>query len=68
VNLDATGTQAVGKALGLDNVISQLEMMGGGDEAGMHLVDLSYTVGEASELWTKIYEPLKEGRQPSVRI
>lgn len=66
VNLDATGTQAVGKALGLDHVISQLETMGGGDEAGMQLVDLSYTVGEANELWTKIYEPLKEGREPSV--
>lgn len=66
VNLDATGTQAVGKALGLDHVISQLDTMAGGDDAGMHLVDLSYTVGEASELWTKIYAPLKEGEVPSV--
>lgn len=66
VNLDATGTQAVGKALGLDNVISQLDTMAEDHEAGMHMVDLSYTVGEANELWTKIYQPLKEGRQPSV--
>ncbi|UJO21221.1 m7GpppX diphosphatase [Fulvia fulva] len=66
VNLDATGTQAVGKALGLDHVISQLEHMEGGEEAGMHQVDLGYTVGENSELWQQIYLPLKEGREPSV--
>jgi m7GpppX diphosphatase len=66
VNLDATGTQAIGKALGLDNVISQLEHMAGGDDAGMHQVELGYTVGEASELWTQIYQPLKEGREPTV--
>ncbi|PPJ51750.1 hypothetical protein CBER1_08192 [Cercospora berteroae] len=66
VNLDATGTQAVGKALGLEGVISQLENMAGGEEAGMHLLDLSYTVGESSELWQLIFLPLKEGREPTV--
>lgn len=66
VNLDATGTQAVGKALGLDNVISQLENMAGDESAGMHQVDLSYTVGENSELWQQIYLPLKEGKTPTV--
>ncbi|WPH04683.1 Hypothetical protein R9X50_00757600 [Acrodontium crateriforme] len=66
VNLDATGTQAVGKALGLDNIISQLETMAGGPEAGMKDVELSYTIGEASELWTEIHLPLKEGREPTV--
>lgn len=66
VNLDPTATQAVGKAIALDNVISQLDTMGGGDDAGMADVELSYTVGEASELWTKIFLPLKEGRKPDV--
>lgn len=66
VNLDPTGTQAVGKALGLDHVIGQLETMGGDDETGMDGVDLAYTVGEASELWEMIFQPLKEGKQPTV--
>ncbi|KXT01813.1 hypothetical protein AC578_2006 [Pseudocercospora eumusae] len=65
VDLDATGTQAVGKALGFDHVVSQLENLVGGDEAGMHQVELSYTVGESSELWQQVYLPLKEGREPS---
>lgn len=67
VDLDPTGTQAVGKAVGLDHLISQLETMGGGEEAGLHEVELTYTVGEASELWTRIFEPLKEGREPDVQ-
>jgi m7GpppX diphosphatase len=46
----------------LDNVISQLETMGGDENAGMADVELSYTVGEASELWTKIFLPLKQGK------
>jgi m7GpppX diphosphatase len=68
VNLDAGTTQATGKALGLENVISQLENLQGGEEedAGMHLLELTYTVGEASELWTQIYLPLKEGKTPTV--
>lgn len=66
VNLDPTATQAVGKAIALDNVISQLDTMGGGEDAGMANVELSYTIGEASELWTKIFLPLKEGKTPSV--
>jgi m7GpppX diphosphatase len=66
VNLDPTATQAVGKALALDNVISQLETMAGDDDAGMADVELSYTVGEASELWIRIFQPLKEGKEPDV--
>ncbi|KAI3481811.1 hypothetical protein L1887_55581 [Cichorium endivia] len=66
VNLDPSATQAVGKALALDNVISQLDTLGGGDDASMADVELSYTVGEASELWTKIFLPLKEGKEPGV--
>lgn len=55
---DPGTTQAVGKALSLDNIIDQLERMDS-DEDGMHDVTLTYTVGEASELWTNIFEPLK---------
>jgi m7GpppX diphosphatase len=65
VNLDPTATQAVGKALSLDDIISQLDTMAGGDEAGMADVDLTYTIGEESELWTQIFKPLKEGKEPS---
>ncbi|KAK4899985.1 hypothetical protein LTR27_002748 [Elasticomyces elasticus] len=59
VNLDPTATQAVGKAIGLDHIISQLDTMAGDDDAGMQDVELSYTVGEESELWVQIYSPLK---------
>ncbi|KAK8209901.1 mRNA decapping hydrolase [Phyllosticta paracitricarpa] len=61
VALEAGATQATGKALGLENVISQVENIAGTDEsAGMSDVSLTYTVGEASELWTDIFQPLKE--------
>ncbi|KAG4413606.1 hypothetical protein IFR04_013272 [Cadophora malorum] len=59
VALEAGATQAVGKAIGLETIISQLETMGGGEERGMEEVELHYTVGEASELWTEIFAPLK---------
>jgi len=62
VALEAGSTQATGKALGLENIISQLETIQGGPEAGMADVNLAYHLGEASELWEKIYLPLKEGR------
>lgn len=55
---DPGSTQAVGKALGLDNIIDQLERMPNDDD-GMHQVTLTYTVGEASDLWLKVFEPLK---------
>ncbi|KAF2273549.1 scavenger mRNA decapping enzyme [Westerdykella ornata] len=63
VALEAGSTQATGKALGLENIISQLETLQGGDDAGMADVSLTYHLGEASELWEKIYLPLKEGRE-----
>lgn len=66
VSLEAGATQAVGKALSLDNIISQLETMAGDEDAGMADVDLTYTLGEASELWTDIYAPLKKGLAPTV--
>jgi m7GpppX diphosphatase len=60
VALEAGATQATGKAIGLESIISQLETMEGGDDAGMDAVALTYTIGEASELWTDIFEPLKK--------
>lgn len=63
INLDPTATQAVGKALNLDNIISQLDTLAGGDEAGMADLELTYTLGEASELWSEVFLPLKEGRE-----
>lgn len=66
VSLEAGATQAVGKALSLDNIISQLETMAGDEDAGMADVDLTYTLGEASELWTDIYAPLKKSLAPTV--
>jgi m7GpppX diphosphatase len=60
VALEAGATQATGKAIGLESIISQLETMTGDEEAGMDAVALTYSVGEASELWTDIFEPLKK--------
>ena len=60
---EATSTQATGKAFGLENLISQLEMMGGGPEASMADVSLTYHLGTASDLWNEIFLPLKEGRK-----
>ena len=61
--LEAGSTQATGKAFGLENIISQLETMDSRLEAGMADVDLTYYIGEASELWTEIFEPLKRGEK-----
>ncbi|KAF9872274.1 scavenger mRNA decapping enzyme [Colletotrichum karsti] len=62
VQLEAGATQAVGKAIGLDSIMETLEIMKGDEEAGMEQISLSYTLGEASELWTEVYEPLKGSR------
>ncbi len=61
VALEAGATQAVGKAFGLDNIIAQLEVMA--DGLGMADMSLTYHVGEASELWTQVFRPLKENRE-----
>ncbi|KAJ4352450.1 uncharacterized protein N0V89_007798 [Didymosphaeria variabile] len=66
VQLEAGATQSVGKALGLENIISTLESLGGGEEAGMQDVSLAYHLGEASELWEKVFGVLKEGGEPDV--
>jgi m7GpppX diphosphatase len=60
VALEAGATQATGKAIGLESIVAQLETMEGDAQAGMDQVDLHYTVGEASEIWTEIFEPLKK--------
>ncbi|KAF2838646.1 scavenger mRNA decapping enzyme [Patellaria atrata CBS 101060] len=67
VALDAGATQAVGKAIGLDSIIAQIETMdpgSKGDEAGIADVSLTYHVGEQTELWTEIFSVLKEKREP----
>lgn len=61
--LEAGSTQATGKAFGLENIISQLETLQGDEEAGMADVSLTYFLGEAGELWTDVFAPLKEGRE-----
>ena len=66
VALEAGATQAAGKAVGLESIIETLEAMGGDADEGMDRLTMAYTVGEASDLWTKIFEPLKRGEKPSV--
>lgn len=63
VSLEAGATQAVGKAFGLENIISQLEGMAGGK--GMVDVSLTYHLGEASELWTDVFQPLRTSKTAS---
>ncbi|KAL1843303.1 hypothetical protein VTJ49DRAFT_2120 [Mycothermus thermophilus] len=60
VALEAGATQAVGKAVGLESIIAQLETMAGDDEAGMDGVTMTYTLGEASDLWVEVFGPLQE--------
>ncbi|KAJ5674250.1 hypothetical protein N7462_009689 [Penicillium macrosclerotiorum] len=60
VMLEAGATQATGKAFGLENLISQLETIAGDEDASMADMSLTYYLGEASELWTEIFAPLKK--------
>ncbi|KAI1503029.1 HIT-like domain-containing protein [Biscogniauxia marginata] len=62
VMLEANSTQSMGKAVGMDSIIEQLESMVGDEETGMDSISLGYTVGEASDLWIDIFEPLKNHR------
>lgn len=57
--LEAGTTQATGKAFGLENIISQLETMGGSGGAGLADVSLTYFLGEANDLWKGVFETLK---------
>ncbi|KAL8921215.1 MAG: hypothetical protein Q9208_005826 [Pyrenodesmia sp. 3 TL-2023] len=61
VMLEPTATQAIGKAFGLENLVSQLETLSGGPDAGMADVSLTYILGEAHDLWTQVFQPLKGG-------
>ena len=58
VQLEAGGTQAVGKAFGLENMINQLDLMA--DGKSMEDVSLTYHVGESSDLWSDIFQPLQD--------
>ncbi|KAG8527388.1 uncharacterized protein KY384_007540 [Bacidia gigantensis] len=60
VMCEATATQAVGKAFGLENIISQLECMAGGPDASMAEATLTYHLGTSTDLWTEVFSPLKE--------
>ncbi|KAI1737349.1 HIT-like domain-containing protein [Xylaria scruposa] len=66
VMLEANSSQSLGKAIGLDNIIEQLESMSGNEETGMESISIGYTVGEASDLWTGIFEPLKKNGRASL--
>lgn len=61
--LEAGSSQAIGKAFGLENIISQLETLSGNPDASMADLSLTYSLGEASELWTDIFLPLKRGEK-----
>lgn len=65
VALEAGATQATGKAVSLDSIIETLKVMAGDDEAGMDALTMTYTLGEASELWTEVYAPLKSAKPAS---
>lgn len=60
VALEAGATQATGKAVGWDSIVETLEVMGGDAESGMERLSVAYTLGEESELWKDVYEPLKK--------
>ncbi|KAI0818220.1 HIT-like domain-containing protein [Xylaria sp. FL0064] len=66
VMLEANSTQSVGKAIGMDNIIEQLETMAGDEETGMESISIGYTVGEAGDLWTEIFEPIKKSGRASL--
>ncbi|KAL2890837.1 hypothetical protein HOO65_010195 [Ceratocystis lukuohia] len=58
-------TQAVGKAVDFDTIIETLKSMGTSDDnkdPGMDSISINYTVGEASDLWERVYRPLKLGK------
>jgi m7GpppX diphosphatase len=62
------GTQNVGKAWELGGLIATLESMDGGDDGkhGLDSVDVSYVVGEESDLWKGLWGPLKRGQAVSL--
>lgn len=65
VALEAGATQAVGKAWGLEALMAVLEVMREG--GSMADLDVTYGVGEASELWVEVFEPLKRAEEARKR-
>ncbi|KAF2672528.1 scavenger mRNA decapping enzyme [Microthyrium microscopicum] len=58
--LEAGATQAVGKAFGLENLVSQLEMLP--KNKTLAELDLTYAIGENHDLWKQVFAPFKERR------
>ena len=58
MDFEAGASHAVGKALGLESIISTLEVMAPG--LGMADINLTYNVGEQTDLWTKVLQPYIE--------
>lgn len=56
---DGGAGQAVGKAILFQSIISQLENMDGGPDSGFADVELTYILGEESELWQTVFAKLK---------
>ncbi|MCJ1472316.1 hypothetical protein MMC13_000963 [Lambiella insularis] len=57
-------TQALLKAFSLPNLISQLESFSS-PSASLADIAITYTLGDASDLWNEVFLPLKEGKTPS---
>jgi m7GpppX diphosphatase len=55
------GTQSVGKAWLLGGLIAWLESMGGDEEVGLDTVEMTYGIGEESELWKGLWGKIKAG-------
>jgi len=61
ISHDGGGGQATGKAIIFQNLISQLETMAGGDDAGFEDIELTYILGEESDLWQNVFSKLRKG-------
>jgi len=58
--------QTTGKAILLGNLISWLESLGGDEETGLGGVELTYFLGEESELWQGVFKEINgkgEGKE-----
>ncbi|MCJ1250873.1 hypothetical protein MMC30_008101 [Trapelia coarctata] len=60
---DPSATQATLKAFSLPNLIAQLETLAPECDS-LGDTSITYTIGEASELWAEVFGPLKERRLP----
>ena len=65
VMCEAGNTQSVGKAIGFDSILEQIETLPGDEDAGMECVSLSYYLGERSEIWERVFGVLKQGQTPA---